>query len=214
MALKPKPANPRSPIPLTVLGDDHRNGAVPQTYLQSLVKPGTKRSEATARDLRPTEHLELISRVNAYILGAKTELVMTCLDRNRFEALASESLMCNLGSVAFVDPGQIATSYIRSLSAGQSNEFVTDYLFSIDLIFLDSILEPVVVNYLQSNPTAAHYFFTFLKHTKYLAQQTLVLDLSAYERLPSKDRPQISDAIESAYGYATAQLLLENALTL
>lgn len=214
MAATTTPGTPRQPIPLQVLRSDLANGCVPPTYLQSLIRPGTKHSEATAHDLRDCPNPKDLERIRGSVLGAKISLTHLIEDRTRFIGLATECLMCNIGSVAVVDPGQIAQSYISANAKGTSNEFVNEFLSSVDLIFLDAVAAPVVTGYLQNNPEAAHHFFSFMKTTRYAAGQHLVIDMSAHYRLPTKGRPQIADAIAQVYGYDTANLLLADALTL
>lgn len=214
MAIKPKLGIPRQPIPLTVIRGDMANGCVPPEYLQSRIKPGTKQFEATAQDLLPNDHPDALDKLSKVILGSKISQTMIVRDRDRFIALATECLLCSVGSVGVVDPGQIAQSYISSMSRGVPNEFVNDYLSSLDLIFLDAAAAPVVTGFLQSSPAAAHHFFSFMKTTRYAAGQHLVLDMSALYRPPAKGVPQIADAIAQVYGYDTANLLLADALTL
>lgn len=217
MATKPKPVsggNPRQPIPLTVIRGDMANGCVPPEYLQSRIKRGTKQSEATAQDLLPNEYPDALDKLSSVILGSKISQTFVVQDRARFVALATECLLCGVASVGVVDPGQIAQSYVTATARGIPNEFVNEYLTSLDLIFLDAAAAPVVTGYLQNSPEAAHHFFSFMKTTRYAAGQHLVLDMSALYRSPAKGAPQIADAIAQVYGYDTANLLLADALTI
>lgn len=217
MAQKPKPVSggrPRQPIPLPIIRGDMANGCVPFEYLQSLIKPGTKQQEATSLDLRDNPNPDDIRKLSSVVSSAKISCTIISPDRERFVGLATEAILCGVGSVGVLDPGQIAYSYISATARGVENTFVNEYLTSLDVIFLDALLAPVVTGYIGASPEAAHHFFSLLKTIRYMSRTHFVLDTSAHYRLPAKDRPQIADAIAQVYGYDTANLLLADALTL
>lgn len=217
MAIKPKTSPrvfPRQTIPLTLLRSDMANACVPVDYLNSLIKPRTKQVDATTDDLMENPHLSQFERMTAVIGKATNTQTFLVKDKHTFVSLATECLMCAVGSLAVVDPGQIANSYISATARGHSNELVNDYLATIDLLFIDAAVAPVVTGYIQSSPEAAHHVYSFFKTTKYMSAQHLVLDMSAYYRQPEKGRPSVSDATTQVYGYDTANLLLADAITL
>jgi len=211
MSREPKhlPDTLRRRIPLSVINSDMTNGCVPRSYLQSLMKPGMT-SNTCAADLLPCRYSEAFGIFRSSV-STKASTTFIVQDSDCFVALATEALLCGIASVGVVDPAQIARSYIQSIALGQSNDFVCEYISTIGVLFLDSVMAPVVTGYLQSSPEAAYHFFSFMKVSRYGVAQHIVMDMSAHYRSQPKDRVHLSDAVAQAYGYDTANLLLDTA---
>lgn len=211
MSREPKslPDTLRRNIPLSVIHIDMANGCVPRSYLQSLMKPGM-RPDTPATDLSVCRYPDAL-RVFKSSVSAGTSTALIIQDKECFIALSTEALLCGISSVGIVDPAQIAQSYVQSIARGQSNEFVNEYLSTLGVLFLDSVMSPVVTGYLQSSPEAAHYFYSFMKVARYSIAQHIVMDMSAYYRPSPKNPIHLADAVAQVYGYDTANLLLDTA---
>jgi len=202
---------PRQHIPLNVIHTDMANGCVPRSYLQSITKSGM-RSDASVMGLSPCQYPEALNTFRISVSGSgRAPATLIIKDKGCFIALATEALLCGISSVGIVDPAQIAQSYIQSVSRGRSNDFVNSYISTLGVLFIDSVIAPVVTSYLQSSPEAAHYFYSFMKAARYGTVQHIAMDMSAYYQLPPKDNIPLADAVAQAYGYDTASLLLDSA---
>lgn len=211
---------PRSNFPLSIVRNDLANGLVPRDHLNELIASAPSSKPENASDLGECAYPKALSLLHTVTKSASSSQSIITTDRKVFTSLATEVLLCGLGTVAVFDLGMLPKSQARANAQGTRNSFVVDYLHSVTYLFIEAALSPVVTDYLKSNADAAHEVYMALKTFRYASpNKHIVLDCSAYHRTPTGDpkrKPltQFAALIEQVYGYDTAHLLLNDSHTI
>lgn len=200
----------RQNLPYHTVLTDLASACVGRKYFRSITPNGKELGDLTARDLSDdTPHSAAITKALKHVhtlrkSDALGETTFCCTDYNRFEALATEMLMCGTGALAMLNPQQLGLSGSRSAMRGTA-----DMMYALgnqlDVMFIEGLLTDNTATLFREQPVVAYDFYQVLRMLKRSDSILFVLDASHPEVGSQADAMK---RIETIYDLPTRQLLL------
>jgi hypothetical protein len=160
--------------PLSVLVDDLRGASIPQEYFRSLVRGSIGSSSVS--DLRPTELHDDVKAKLTWFHNQEVYSSVWFSDKKQFVVSATETLICGVGSVAYMTPSSIALAQIRNTLRGAPSAVA--FVEEVDYLFIDDMVTDHTKKLFEAEPTSAAHFHEFLRLVKYTLNNRIVFSFA------------------------------------
>jgi hypothetical protein len=189
--------------PLSVVVDDLRGASIPQEYFRSLVRGNIGSSSVS--DLRPSGLPKDVIAKLQWFHGQGVYSSLWFDHRDTFVRAATETVICGVGSVAYMTPSSIALAQILNTLRGAPSAVA--FVEEVDYLFIDDMVTDHTKRLFDAEPTAAAHFHEFLRLVKYTLNNRIVYCLNGVtpanlqEQLSLTYTDSLVDLINGGLGY-------------